>query len=212
MKANTWILIGGLLAFQGARAESKPVAAGMLGGLNAATLWGHNVHDFDVRFWPEVGFSLNVRFPVLVGLETDLLYASRGSTFKSDDSAGSRVNTFHLQTLTLPLLVKITAPIGYEVQPVFFGGPSLAYAFSKSNTSEVIATDVNGNVTTENLDPLIPPADLQTLDVLLTVGGGLEWGLGTLQARLNFGERPLDKTGVVDVHTFTLDVMAGFTF
>jgi Outer membrane protein beta-barrel domain len=203
-----------LLSVPLAHAERKPVAFGLLGGMNAATLWGKDVHDVDVRFWPVAGFSLAFHLPEFLGLETDMLYASHGSAFKSDLSSDTtRVNTFNLQTLTFPLLLKVTAPIGTEVQPIFFGGPALAYAFSKSGSSEKSYTGAGGLVQTDPINPaLVPTGQMQDVDILLTLGGGLEWGLGSVQGRINLGERSLDSKQSVDVHTFTFDLMAGFIF
>ncbi len=197
------------------RAERKPVAVGLLGGMNAATLWGKDVHDVDVRLWPVAGFSLGFNFPQFLGLETDLLYASRGSVFKSSELGPdtTHVHTFKVQTVTFPILFKITAPIAGEAKPIFFGGPSVAYFFSRSSSSEITYSDVGtGLIQTDPVTPDIPPENLQNFDVLLTLGGGLEWGLGSLQVRINLGQRSLDARNQKDIKTFTFEAMAGFIF
>ena len=77
-------------------AERKPVALGLLGGVGGASLWGKDVEELDIRIWPVTGFSLGLNLPSFLGLETDLIYSSKGSgfsgreTFRDFPRAGSR--------------------------------------------------------------------------------------------------------------------------
>jgi hypothetical protein len=186
--------------------------------MNVATFWGDDAEAFDdIRFWPVAGFSLALHLPQFLGIETDLLYASRGGAYAKDTTVtagriSNKVNTIKAHTLTIPLLLKITAPIGTEVQPFFFGGPAWAYLLSKDFATELVGPDSNGNIQTVPLTPAIPRGDMVNFDVFITVGGGLEWGLGTFQMRLNLAQQSLDGKKKVDVRTLTLDVMAGFVF
>lgn len=206
-----------LLTASGARAERKTVALGLVGGITGASFWGDEVHSYDVEIWPTTGFTLAFHLPVFLGLETDLLYVSKSGAINHDvpDSVlGTRnkVNTLKLHALEIPFMIKITAPTESEVQPIFFGGPSVAYYFSKKSFSEYIDIANGGTVIPEETPPLIEMKNLVDYEWSLCFGLGVEWGLGSFQIRTNIGSETLDKTKKADVKTFTTAVMAGFIF
>ncbi|MEO6096496.1 MAG: porin family protein [Fibrobacteria bacterium] len=194
------------------RAERKPVALGLVGGITAASFYGGDVHEFDTELWPTVGFTLAFHLPVFLGLEADLLYVSKSGALKSDDDGRIKVNTLKYHALEMPLMIKVTAPTGTEVMPIFFGGPSLAYAISKKTYSEYIGIEAGGTVIPEETPPLIAEENYNGLDWSLCLGGGVEWGLGSFQLRFNFGKESLDKSKAKDVKTVVVAVMAGFIF
>jgi hypothetical protein len=194
-------------------AERKPIAFGLLGGVNVASFYGDEVSEVEARVWPVTGFSLAFHLPLFLGLETELLYASRGGTYDTQGPEGdSHVHVLTAHTLTIPTLIKITAPTESETQPIFMVGPSFAFLVAKDFTSESIALGAGGLIAPEALEPRIPKGQLRDLDICLTVVGGLEWGLGTFQARVNLGQQTVDKRGEVDLKTITLDLIAGFIF
>jgi hypothetical protein len=189
----------------------------MLGGVTSTSYYGKDVRDFDFEIWPTVGFSLAFHLPAFLGLETDLLYVGKsGSTRRDiyDSSLGADrklVSTFKLHALEMPFMVKVTAPTGTEVQPIFFGGPSFAWFFSRKSYSDFI--DVSGGIVVpEEEEPIVPQENLAVYEWSLCVGFGVEWGLGSFQMRANFGQKSLDKTDAVDLRTVNLAVMAGFIF
>ncbi len=200
------------LFFSQLHAERKPVALGLVGGMTAASYWGKDVHKFDTELWPTVGFTLAFHLPVFLGLETDLLYVSKSGSITSTDDGRTKVNTIKFHALEMPLMLKITAPTESEVMPIFFGGPSLAYAFSKESYSEYIDIANGGTVIPEETPPFINPDNLSELDWSLCMGAGVEWGLGSFQLRFNFGKDSLDKSKAKDVKTVVVAVMAGFIF
>lgn len=200
------------LAGTTAWAERKPIALGLLGGVNVASFYGDEVSEVEAKVWPVTGFSLAFHLPLFLGLETELLYASRGGTYDVQESGASRVNVLTAHTLTIPTLIKVTAPTESETQPIFMVGPSFAVLVVKDFTSESIALGAGGLIAPEALEPRIPKSRLRDVDICLTVAGGLEWGLGTFQIRANIGQQTLDKKGEVDLRTFTLDFLAGFIF
>jgi Outer membrane protein beta-barrel domain len=214
------LLITALLALFSvpALAERKPVALGLVGGITAASFWGGDVKELDTEIWPTTGFTLAFHLPAFLGVETDLLYLAKSGAIRTKeiDQATAlkrtKVNTLKMHVLEIPFLIKITAPTGTEVMPIFFGGPSVAYLFSKKSYSEYIDIQDGGTVIPEETPPLIKTGDMVDLDWSLCLGGGVEWGLGSFQVRCNFGKDSLDKTGKKDVKTVVLAVMAGFIF
>jgi hypothetical protein len=202
----------------GARAERKTVALGLVGGVTSTSYFGNDVQDVDFEIWPTAGFTLAFHLPAFLGLETDLLYVAKSGSTRKDvyDSSfgGDRtfVSTIKLQALEIPFMIKITAPTESEVQPIFFGGPSLAYFFSKKSFSEFIDVANGGTVIPEEQPPLVKSENLVDYEWSLCVGGGVEWGLGSFQMRFNIGRNSLDKSEAVDLKTFNAAVMAGFIF
>jgi hypothetical protein len=200
-----------------ASAERKPVALGLVGGVTSTSYYGKDVPNFDFEIWPTAGFTLAFHLPAFLGLETDLLYVGKsGSTRRQvyDSSMGADrnlVSAFKLHALEIPFMIKVTAPTGNEVQPIFFGGPSFAWYFSRKSSSDYI--DVAGGIVVpEQRQPIVLPENLAPYEWSLCVGGGVEWGLGSFQLRVNFGQQSLDKTEAVDIRTVNLAVMAGFIF
>jgi hypothetical protein len=193
-------------------AERKPVALGLVGGVTAASFWGGDVKEFDTEIWPTTGFTLAFHLPVFLGLETDLLYLAKSGSLRTYEGGRTKVNTLKMHVLEIPFLLKVTAPTESEVMPIFFGGPSVAYLFSKQSFSEYIDIASSGTVIPEETPPLIRTEDMQDFDWSLCLGAGVEWGLGSFQARCNFGKNSLDKSKQKDVKTVVIAVMAGFIF
>lgn len=193
-------------------AERKTVAFGLVGGLTAASFWGEQVDEFDTELWPTVGATLAFHLPAFLGVETDVLYVNKSGAIRSKENGRPKVNTIKYHALEIPLLLKVTAPTGTEVMPIFFGGPSLAVAVSRKSYSEFIEVANGGTVVPTPATPLIEPGDLSAMEWSLCLGGGVEWGLGSFQMRMNFGRASLDKSKAADVKTVVLAAMAGFIF
>jgi hypothetical protein len=206
------LLLAPLVLLTPAAAERKPVALGLLGGVGGASLWGSDVDELDVRIWPVTGFSLAFHLPVFLGLEMDAVYSSKGSGFAGEQDGRLKVTTVTAHCIDFPFMLKITAPTGTEVMPIFFGGPAFSYFVSKKVTSEWIEFGNGGTVVPTPATPMIEKEDLPDYEWNLTLGGGVEWGLGTFQLRLNLARKSLDQSGQRDLRTFLVAVMAGFIF
>lgn len=193
-------------------AERKPVALGLMGGVGGASLWGDDVDELDIRIWPVTGFSLAFHLPVFLGFETDLMYSSKGSGFAGKEGDRLKVTNVTAHCLDIPFMIKVTAPTGNEVMPIFFGGPAFSYFLSKQVTTEWLSFGSGGTVSSEPATPMVRKEDIPDYEWNLTIGGGLEWGLGTFQMRLSLAQNSLDQTQAKDVRTFLVSVLAGFIF
>ncbi len=216
-----YIILGLILVFlvQPVSAERKPVAMGILGGITGASFWGKSVQDFDMNVWPTTGVTLAFHLPVFLGVETDLVYVAKSGAIRTYDpdpvNIGAeriKVNTIKIQALEIPFLLKVTAPTGNEVLPIFFGGPSLSYLFSKDSFSEYITFANGGTVVPEETPRMIEKQNLVDYEWTLCLGGGVEWGLGSFQLRFNLGKNTIDKSAQKDVKTVVVAIMAGFIF
>jgi hypothetical protein len=201
-----------MISVRPSQAERKPVALGLLGGINGASFWGKEIKEFDMTVWPTTGFSLAFHLPVFLGAEVDLIYASKGGSYRTYPAGELKVNTIKAHYLQVPMMIKITAPTGNEVLPIFFGGPSYNRLISKDSYSDIIGSGGGGLVTPKDAEPPIKKENLVDEEWSLTLGGGVEWGLGSFQLRFNFARESLDKTKQVDLKTFEVAVMAGFIF
>ena len=200
-------------------AERKPVALGIVGGITGASFWGQDVHELDVNVWPTTGLTLAFHLPVFLGVETDVLYVAKSGATRSYEAdltnpgvTKTKVNTIKIQALEIPLMIKVTAPTGSEVVPIFFGGPSVAYIFSKDSFSEYINIASTGSVNPEETPPMIEKGNLVDYDWSICLGGGVEWGLGSFQMRFNLGKDSVDKSKQKDIKTIVMAIMAGFIF
>jgi hypothetical protein len=137
---------------------------------------------------------------------------SKSGAIRTHENGRTKVNTIKLQSLEIPFMIKVTAPTESEVMPIFFGGPSLDYAFGRKTYSEYIDIASGGVVTPEETPALFPRDNIPEWDWSLCLGGGVEWGLGSFQMRCNIGKNSLDKSRTKDVKTVVLAVMAGFIF
>lgn len=209
---------GILLLVSAAAAERKPVALGLMGGVSGASLWGKDVEELDIRIWPTTGFSLAFHLPVFLGFETDLIYSSKGSGFSGREpfegypDGRLKVTTVTAHCLDIPFMLKVTAPTGGEVMPIFFGGPAFSWFVSKQVSTEWVDFGAGGTVSAEPATPLVLRENVPDYEWNLTVGGGVEWGLGTFQVRLAMARNSLDETETHDVRTFLVSVLAGFIF
>jgi hypothetical protein len=201
-----------------ALAERKPFAMGLLGGVGAASLWGDDVEELDLRIWPTTGISMAGNLPAFLGIEADVIYSSKGSGFSGREAFAGypdgrlKVTTVTAHCIDFPLLLKVTAPTGNEVMPIFFGGPAFSWFASKKVTTEWVDFGQGGTVSSQPATPLVEEGNVPDYEWNLTIGGGVEWGLGTFQARLALAQESLDKSKTHDVRTFLVSILAGFIF
>ena len=211
--SQTWAIAAlclGLIT-QGALAERKPIAFGLLGGVSGASLWGKDIPNFDTKVWLTTGLSLAAHLPAFLGIETDLLYVGKSASYKRELATGTQVSMVTAHCLEIPLLIKLTAPTESEVQPVFFGGWSFAKWVMKDFSTEVIEMG-QGFVEPVILPPEINKNDLPDWEQSLIIGGGVEWGLGLFQLRMSLGQESIDNSGEIDIKTLVTTLMAGFVF
>ncbi len=196
-----------------AQAERKPVALGLVGGVTGSTLWGKDIHEFETHIWVTTGLTLAFHLPAFLGLEADLLYVNKNGTFSRENTKDTvQVNQLTAHALEMPLLLKVTVPTEFEVQPVFYGGWSFAYWLSKNFTSGTNIISESGMLVPVEEVPQIAHQSLPTWEQSLIIGGGVEWGLGTFQLRFSLGQNSIDESGKLDIKTVITTVMAGFIF
>ncbi len=197
-----------------ASAERKLFAFGLLGGMSGSAFWGSDVEAFDVHLWPTGGVSATFNLPVMLAFELEALYSYKGGVLKRknpDRNNDLKLTFLQNHYIEVPFLVKLSAPTGMEAIPIFFIGPSYSWKIAGTPAGEFPTTE-GGVYMGEPAEPDISAANLRDDDLSLVIGGGLEWGLGTLHMRANLGQQSLDRTGALDVRTVGLSIMAGFIF
>lgn len=186
---------------------------GLKGGLNMAGFGGERILDSDFRSGLTVGAFAAIPLSEAVSIQPEVVFSQKGArraAYDYDDMPqdtdappfGAHISerTSH-QYLEVPVLVRFSpSPSGVSVRPIFFAGPSVGFLLG---VEEVHDTDY-----TEHLN---------SMEFGLILGGGVEFGRISLDARYNLGLSAVDKDydaswGQVpgDVKNRTFTVMAGF--
>ena len=106
-----------------------------------------------------------------LGLEIDVMYLPKGIRYKGNDSGVEFDGKFHLNQISVPVLLKFNLPVS-GINPYLLGGGEIGYiASAKINYT---ATD---GVDTESGEEDIKE-DLATIDYGLVFGGGIGIPLG----------------------------------
>lgn len=162
---------------------------GFRGGLNMADFGGSQIVDSDSRAGFTVGAFVSIPVNAAVAIQPELLFSRKGARsaaydydeFPQDGDAPPvgvylSERTAH-DYLELPVLLKVSpSPSGNVVRPIFFAGPSVGFLLG---TKEVYDTDYSEY--------------LNSVDFGVIIGGGVELGRLSLDARYNLGLATIDK-------------------
>lgn len=189
MKKVFVALIAVLLAAPAAGYAQLP-SIGIKGGLNLANTGGADAGDPDYKAGLNIGAFVSVPAGTILSLQPEAFFSQKGSKDGDD-----KIN---LNYLEVPVLLKLDPSLpGSFVRPVFFAGPSVGILLS--------AKDHGGNDFKEHM---------KSADFGLTIGGGVEMGKLSLDARYNLGLSGIIKeagSAVDDIKNRAITVMIGYT-
>lgn len=186
---------------------------GIKGGLNMAEFGGSRIVDSHSRAGFTVGAFVAIPISAAVVIQPEFVFSRKGAqsaaydydAFPQDGDAPPvgvylAEKTSH-DYLEVPVLLKLSpSPAGEFVRPIFFAGPSVGFLLG---TTEVYDTDYSKY--------------LNSTDFSIILGGGVELGRLSLDARYNLGLSTIDQdydatfgsvSGGVKNRAFT--VTAGF--
>lgn len=186
---------------------------GLRGGLNMADFGGSRIVDSDSRTGFTVGAFASIPLSVALSIQPEVNFSQRGArsaaydydAFPQDGDAPPigvylSEKTRH-DYLQLPLLLKLSPSIADAfVRPVFFIGPAVAFLLDVENVND---TDYEEY--------------LNSTDFGVIIGGGVELGNLSIDARYNLGLTAVEREyaasfgnvrGAVKNRAFT--VTAGF--
>jgi hypothetical protein len=162
---------------------------GLKGGLNLADFGGTRIVQSDFRTGFTVGAFVSVPMSAAVSIQPEVVFSRRGArraaydytSFPQDGDAPPvgvylSEKTRH-DYLEIPVLLKLSpAAAGDFVRPIFLAGPALGFLLG---TKQVYDTDYSEY--------------LNSTDFGIIVGGGVELGRLSFDARYNLGLAAIDK-------------------
>lgn len=156
-----------------AAAQTQGNTAGIKAGINWTNLrgGGEDVTDENARFGFHAGVFGRVAPSDAIGLQAELLYSTKGSTYTYDGLLLDQEVSFHLAYLELPLFVVIRLGEALELH----AGGYAAYLLSSN-----VSTDGDLGSGTDELDH----SNFNTTDVGLL--GGLGVNLGPAQIGIRY--------------------------
>lgn len=163
---------------------------GIKGGLNLANIGGDGVEDVDYRAGLNLGAFVSIPAGAMLSIQPEAFFSQKGN------KSGSVKSSFNY--LEVPLLLKLSPSLpGDFVRPIFFAGPSAGILLG----AKVGDTDIKDQ--------------LKTADFGLTIGGGVEFGKLSVDARYNLGLSSVNKEKVIDevstaVKNRAITVMLGY--
>lgn len=80
---------------------------GVTGGLNIAKFSNENISSFENVIGLNSGLIFEVKLPVAIGFEADLLYSMKGSKFKADLGRGIVSSDYSSKYIDLPVVTKL---------------------------------------------------------------------------------------------------------
>ena len=154
---------------------------GVGGGVNMANLGGSDISGTDSRLGFNGGFMAEVKLPIKLGIEADLLFSTKGAKF-SGISDGLK-----LSYIDMPVVMKI-----YSVKILSF---QLGAQYSMLLSAKSFGTDVKDQ---------FKPSDLSAV-----IGLGVDVLKLHVSARYNYGLTSIDDAGA-DVKNNMLTFTVGY--
>jgi hypothetical protein len=162
---------------------------GIKGGLNLANVGGKDVEDVDYKAGLNLGGFVSIPAGAMFAIQPEALFSQKGTKDGNDKVS--------LNYLEVPVLLKLSPSLpGDFVRPIFFAGPSAGILLS--------AKDADGDNMKDGL---------KSADFGLVIGGGVEFGKLSLDARYNLGLSSIDKAVEnvkADVKNRAITVMIGY--
>ncbi len=200
-------------------AERKWFSPGLYGGLSLNNYYGKDLYEYDFSIRPTAGLRLAFHLPQILGIEADAMYLYKGASLKRSYGKNSggvkdsvRATVIKAHYVEIPLMLKLSVPTDGEVHPIIMLGPSWGIKVASSSGADIVQIDNSGLITPIKVDPIIENKDIDPVDFGYVVAAGVEWGLGNLQLRLNWGKNSIDKSGNTIAKTMAISTLAGFTF
>ena len=181
---------------------------GIQGGLNIANFAqtsgnpDSNLGDFKSRNLGVFGFVVARDFNPNVGLQVDVLYSQKGTTFDISSSFIEEAAKYETRVdyIEVPILMRANVPSSSGVTFRVFGGPAFGFKVSdESFLTEVGIKDDDGT-------------EFKSTDVSLVVGGALQFGQTFVDLRYSWGLVNILDAEEPEWKTRTFGIMLGFLF
>jgi hypothetical protein len=201
-----------------APAGRKAVTFGVKGGVTVSTISGAGdaelpegvVSSTSSRTGFIAGGSLLVAFTGALGIQTEVLYTQKGATSALTMTSGgatAAVNaTVRLSYIEVPVLFRYTAGQPGKARPFVYAGPSVAFKVGAHGSGTA-----SGGGMSQSLDEDLSD-EINGVDAGIAIGGGVEFGRLTVDARFTEGLVNVFKVANGGFKNRTFVVMAGVRF
>jgi hypothetical protein len=206
MRFFSSLIVLGLVGGVWSPASAQQVSGGLKGGVNFANLQVSEDPDeipFDSRVGLVAGGFVTWTIGDRFSIQPEGLFSQKGAKFTVEGTEA----TVAIDYVEVPVLIRFSAPASDQTSIHVFAGPSLGFKARAKGTAE--GTDVSDE-----------EADLsdqvESVDVGLVVGAGIEIGRVTIDGRYTWGLRNLAKAveelPAPDTKNRVFAILGGFRF
>jgi hypothetical protein len=179
-------------------AFAQNFSAGVKAGVNFSKLSFDPEQDFccDNKTGFVGGLFVTAPLSDVISIQPEFLYSMIGA---KSDFEGFK-STIDVRVFQVPILLRADFS-GSTVRPFVLAGPSFGFKLSAKEKFEGDEDDLDDTV--------------ESVDLGFTIGGGVQFGAGSLEVRYTHGLRNLDKDPDdegLDVRSRVFAVLAGFRF
>jgi hypothetical protein len=174
---------------------------GLLAGANFAKLSGSDISNASNRTGFVGGVSVNFHLASHFHIEIDGLYSQEGAKFTAD---GADDETFKLDYIRVPVLLRYNFPTHTSVRPFLTAGPSFGFKVGCKETQGGNSQDCSD----------VEGPDVKSFDFAATAGAGVAFRLGKEEVSVT-GRYMKGFSKIIsdsDVKNENFSLMAGFAF
>jgi hypothetical protein len=206
MKVRVTVLVAAVLLLAARPGFSQDMLTyGLKVGINFADIASPDDDDEEEFKKKKVGVAVGgfVDVPVapMFSIQPEFLFTQKGAKFEAEDPQfGNFKATISVDMIQVPVLGKVKFA-GASVRPFVVFGPG--FGFVTRGRQEV---EEDGDVEEEDIKD-----DIESVDVSLIVGGGVQFGNASVELRWDHGLRNLVKDDEDDeAKTRTLTILFGY--
>ena len=179
-------------------------------GLNFANWVGDDAdifqdqgYDMDKKM--KIGFTfggfLTYSVNEMFALQPEILYSIQGVIYEGSMLGLDATSTNTLTYIQIPILAKFNLSMEGNIKPNIFLGPQLGLLLTAKTKAEVEGVEVE-----EDMKDVTKSTDFS-----LVFGGGVQFGLFSIDGRYNMGLTSFDE-GEDDIKNSVISIMVGYSF
>jgi hypothetical protein len=195
------VLLGVFLTIGAEEARAQGMITGYGGkvGLNLATLSADPEDEVcpdscDMKMGLAAGAFFGIGITDTISIQPEVLFSMKGAKDELFDEEGK----ININFVDVPILLRADIPTMGNIRPFVTAGPALGFVTSAKFEFDGEEEDFKDEIESVNFSAVI--------------GGGVQIGQATVEARYDFGLRNLEKENPdeLDVKTRTFMVLVGF--
>lgn len=176
-------------------------AQGLKLGIGISDFEGDDADNWDSRLGWSVGFFMVQPLSYGMGLQTEVLYSTKGAEMSGTVMGQSVKLVTELAYIEIPVLLRVTSRVGSGELAVLLG------PFVGFNVSAKTTTTIGGYSQTDNVEDDIADVEAGAVFALAFRGGNV-----STELRYSIGLTTTDEGGDKDMRNSVVSVMFGFSF